>query len=617
MRPCWGVVVVVGLIACRKPAAQAVVEEPDPPAATAPHAIAIGISGRCLLDDGGQAQCWGAGEGCQPTPEPVPGADHLAQLWGNDNTWCGLRRDGQVVCWGLDFELTTPRFAAGAAPVVALAPGGLGSCALHGDGEVTCWDDELTAAPVAGLRPATAIASGGSRTCVVDRDGGVRCWGTSQCDRDRKAWDAAAIPHDIAGLDHVAHVAVNDELLCAVSVTGAVSCSDCSGRPVVAASTQTDAIDVDLDLGQGGCVLRRDGTVRCWTPDLPEATVVPGLDDAIAFDVGNRGACARRRTGEVVCWGEDDVVGVGLDELAPARAEPAPGLSGVTQVAVTGDASFALLDDGRVIGWGERVEPSTAVFEDVAAIAGSRTAICAVERGGAVRCWHIWQDGSAPQVIAGVSGAVAIAANEDEGCAIADHRVVCWNHEDPRPVVVAGTKGAVRVVGGYKHTCALLGDGTARCWYEPDDPSDIDTPALPERVTTIAAGGELTCALVGDVPWCWRMRETPQAITELTGARAVSSESDRICAVLNDGHVACTGRTYGPLCAGEDIPLGDDVAGLESIRVLAMASNHACALDDAGGVHCWGSNGDGQLGYPDIPRRFAVEPEQTWPITAR
>jgi alpha-tubulin suppressor-like RCC1 family protein len=83
------------------------------------------------------------------------------------------------------------------------------------------------------------------------------------------------------------------------------------------------------------------------------------------------------------------------------------------------------------------------------------------------------------------------------------------------PTPVAGLTNAVAVVAGGAHSCALLVDGTARCWGASFGGQlgngDVNTPALtPVAVTGLAgiaqlvAKGANTCAVTttGEA-WCW------------------------------------------------------------------------------------------------------------------
>jgi hypothetical protein len=85
-------------------------------------------------------------------------------------------------------------------------------------------------------------------------------------------------------------------------------------------------------------------------------------------------------------------------------------------------------------------------------------------------------------------------------------------------------------------------------------------------------------------------------------ARAVrvSAGGYNTCALLSNGAVRCWGYNQGgELGNGVDSHLHDvpvPVAGLASgVAAIAAGGSHTCALSAAGGVKCWGSNGNGQL----------------------
>jgi len=49
---------------------------------------------------------------------------------------------------------------------------------------------------------------------------------------------------------------------------------------------------------------------------------------------------------------------------------------------------------------------------------------------------------------------------------------------DPQttPIEVPGLTGAVALAAGHQHTCALLDDGTARCWGDNGRASSATAP---------------------------------------------------------------------------------------------------------------------------------------------
>lgn len=83
------------------------------------------------------------------------------------------------------------------------------------------------------------------------------------------------------------------------------------------------------------------------------------------------------------------------------------------------------------------------------------------------------------------------------------------------PLIVIGSLTEVTTItAGSNHTCALIADGTVRCWggnslCEVGDGTRTDRlnpVALTglANVTAITAGGNHTCVLLSDASvWCW------------------------------------------------------------------------------------------------------------------
>jgi alpha-tubulin suppressor-like RCC1 family protein len=194
----------------------------------------------------------------------------------------------------------------------------------------------------------------------------------------------------------------------------------------------------------------------------------------------------------------------------------------------------------------------------------------------------------------------------------------------------AGTDaGTVRVTAltlGAVHTCALLSDGTVRCWGRNDSgqlgdgtttssPTPVAVMGLGGMATALVAGGDHTCALLSDdTVRCWGRNDsgqlgngtttpspTPVAVMGLGSmATALVAGGDHTCALLADGGVQCWGRNdSGQLGNGTTTPSPTPVAvmGLGGMATALVAgAYHTCALRSDGTVRCWGRNDSGQLG---------------------
>ncbi len=138
-----------------------------------------------------------------------------------------------------------------------------------------------------------------------------------------------------------------------------------------------------------------------------------------------------------------------------------------------------------------------------------------------------------------------------------------------------GPSTAIKVaVMGYT-SCAVVADGTVRCWG-----SNIH-------------GG------LGDGAGPGDNRFTPVEALTLNDAIDIDGGDLTMCALRKDGTVWCWGRgAQGSLGHGSE----DDsyepvqVIGVENAIDVAVGGYHACALLADGGMQCWGANWYGQLG---------------------
>ena len=235
---------------------------------------------------------------------------------------------------------------------------------------------------------------------------------------------------------------------------------------------------------------------------------------------------------------------------------------------------------------------------------------------------------------------VEIKAGERHTCALTSSGgVKCWgfNHDGElgdgrgsdrsRSVDAVGlTTGVKTITAGWRHTCAVTTTGGAKCWGNNHDGQlgdgtqiDRNTPedvvGLLAKVTTIRAGERHTCALTaaGGVKCRGSNHDgqlgegtetdqsSPVDVTGLTsGVTAVTARWRHTCALTSAGGVKCWGNNHvGQLGDGtkHDRNTPVDVVGLTNgVKAFSAGWNHVCALTTAGGMKCWGSNHEGQLG---------------------
>ena len=247
-------------------------------------------------------------------------------------------------------------------------------------------------------------------------------------------------------------------------------------------------------------------------------------------------------------------------------------------------------------------------------LSGNEYHYCVLFEGGRVKCWGRNNQG---QLGIGSRGGAIGDANGEMG------------EKLPYLDFGAGVKVA-QISAGSLHTCAVLKNGNAVCWgvgasgrlgYGNTDSISAPTGAIPLMgglVRQISAGGSHTCAvLVDGTLRCWGGNANgrlgngntsnvyrPATINLGNGVTAVSVSTglNHTCAVLSDGSLKCWG-------ANGNGGLGDGNVGGNQLRPVKVALNegdraeqvdsgslHSCATLVDNTVKCWGYNGWGQLG---------------------
>jgi alpha-tubulin suppressor-like RCC1 family protein len=135
----------------------------------------------------------------------------------------------------------------------------------------------------------------------------------------------------------------------------------------------------------------------------------------------------------------------------------------------------------------------------------------------------------------------------------------------------------VQVAAGTTHACALLANGTVRCWGGNDF-------------------GQVGLTGINPV-------KSPTEVAGLGIVKAIAASQTSTCALLSDATVQCWGsNTSGQLGRGGSVdsvphPSPGAVPSLSGVTFIRGSSgDHFCAIVADGGIQCWGANGDGQLG---------------------
>jgi alpha-tubulin suppressor-like RCC1 family protein len=360
---------------------------------------------------------------------------------------------------------------------------------------------------------------------------------------------------------------------CEGAVDGIVPCETqptcverggCSATAIAAATDHT-------------CALVAGGRVACWGNRMSEQPrLIRGVCDAVAVSSSDSHSCALRSSGSIMCWGSN---------------------------------TFGQLGMGDVSAYGVPVEVQG--IGDAVQIGTGTAFTCALHASGAVSCWGANEEqqlgraggrvsgGLAPDVVAGVNDARALAVGGDFACVLrTDDQLLCWGGNSSgqlgdgtragraAPAPVLGLSEVELVAAGRGHACARTRGGELLCWGDnrfgqlgPDASEDSATRALVvpnlENARAISAGFGHNCAiLTDDTLLCWGDNRFGQLGT---GAR--------------DGNDRCEIFSEVPRTAPTPAP----VLGNPTAASVSAGHSHTCIVRTGGGVACWGDNNMGNF----------------------
>ena len=456
----------------------------------------------------------------------------------------------------------------------AVVDGGVQCWGLNGDGELGNNSIVSSLVPVQTIAAGsgvTAVATGAAHGCAVV-NGGVKCWGyNANGQLGNGSTTQSTVPVDVSGLtSNVGTIEAGENHTCAITGSGGLKCWGYNGFGQLGnGSTTQSTVPVDVSGLTSGvsavangafhtCAILTTGGVKCWgrndqgqlgngaNAQQNVAVNVSSLSSGVkAIDAGYLHTCALLTNGGLKCWGYNPFGQLG-DGGTTSRNVPADVLgmtSGVGDIA-TGQyhtCATTLTGGGKCWGYnafGQLGDGTTTQRTQAINVAGQANlfltpSIVAASAGGygscgltaskGIKCWGLddWQqlgenDGaatsrSAPVDVSGlISGVVQVSNGRLHACAVLnDGSVKCWGYngegelgdgsttQRTAPTDVSGfgsgSGGSITgISGGYQSTCALLSSGGIKCFgwngYGQLGEGSTNNRSAPTPVTGISSG---------------------------------------------------------------------------------------------------------------------------------
>ena len=384
-------------------------------------------------------------------------------------------------------------------------------------------------------------------------------------------------------------------------------------------------------------------------PVAADGNEAPGAPAAArSISGGAAHTCAILPSGRVKCWGLNTYgqLGQGSQESLGDQAGEMATLDAIdlgagrtaTAISAGNDHTCALLDNGAVKCWGRGAngrlgQESTANIGDApgemgdalppvnlgagrtaTAVTAGNTHTCALLDNATTKCWGYGNWGQLGQ-----DSTVNLGDSAGEMAALG-------------PIDLGAGRTATAITASDNHTCALLDDGTIKCWGSGADGrlGQNSTTHLGSFAGSMAAlppidlGVPLTVRLVANARWVAPGEDVDYDLTvvndsaeTVTGVVVIDTDVPDCAgplANLAPGATTTINCSY-PTTSG-DFPSRSHLATLDTdqtaaipsnlltvavahpyvVDELAGASSHTCAVVDTGDVVCFGSNSLGTLG---------------------
>lgn len=283
----------------------------------------------------------------------------------------------------------------------------------------------------------------------------------------------------------------------------------------------------------------------------------------------------------------------------------------ISSVAITasGTATCLLLDDGTARCWGAASSGYHGYTVDAEPLAGDLTSIeflvgmaCGVSSDQTLQCnaCDVLQETTER-----VTDVAFVWGNEgDMGCVLREDGTVscdlCFGGELSAP------SGVFTEIASYGGPCGLREDGIIICW-DPLDRGENE-PWAPTGTFQALGSGDYPCGVRHDGSLAWYDNGVDASALAAGTYTAVTADSSSVCALRQDGSVACAGSTADGPPPGEFVALNAHLGQRCGVRAegtlacwgaqalppfgvygaITATNSQICALRPEGEVRCWG-----------------------------
>lgn len=616
--------------------------------------VAVGSDFACALLGDGTIYCWGRGFDGQlgdgnrlDSLEPVLalGVEDAVKISAGRKHACALRANGRTSCWGYNVGallggavgeiVAAPVDIPWAASAIDVSAEDLNTCILLQSGKVRCWEPwnlrNAVRLESPGIFPGAVALEGNQRYgCVLMLNGDVNCWNGQDIQLGPNGDSPRRREYTLRPkvVENAESLAMGGGRSCA-TVNSTLWCWDGGWSMDYATEDPEDAIFYDepvfmqgvedvaeVALGSSLCARTSDGQIYCKSfintgvpptqEEIERFRQIPQIDDATSLAAGLASACAvvdAAGAWHVKCFGYNGAGQLGSGSSTsvdiPALVE---GTQGAQSLALAGNTSCALLENGRTACWGFPSDPAwnESVRQATYTATVQSMLAPAVAVGGFEPLVSGYPFGSLfPPTLAPYQPPNRICvAHQDATFSCAGESLVLSfddisvNPAPPRPITETTpmVRDVVQLAVGDEHQCALTRQGEVYCFGRNQwGQTGIDLRHEWEGQT-----GDAPLLDIG----------LPQLVLGMTDVVDLSAADVSTCAVKRDGSLWCWGAIF--VADGDFTPYQGYVARPEPSQILATGARrvsvnrfNTCAAMGEQGALCWGMNENGLLGVAE------------------